>query len=37
MNQSIAPKNGLLTPEESAPILIDHQPFQFVKSTGRGL
>jgi hypothetical protein len=36
MTQSIAPKNGLLTPEESVPILIDHQPCQFAKSTGGG-
>jgi hypothetical protein len=36
MIQSIAPNNGLPTPEESIRILIDHQPCQFAKSTGGG-
>ncbi len=35
MTQPIAPKNGLLTPEESVAILID-QSCQFAKSTGGG-
>ncbi len=36
MTQSIAPKNGPLTPRESAPILIDHQLFRFANSSGGG-